>query len=216
MAIISPSILSADFCRLEEDCRLVLDAGARMLHFDVMDGHFVPNISFGVPVLASLHRGMPSAFFDVHLMISHPLAYVDAFAKAGADLVNFHLESEDEPGAVLAAIRAAGCKTGMTIKPGTPAEALYPWLDQLDLVLVMSVEPGFGGQKFQASALYKLEALKKEREARGLSFLLEVDGGVNAETAPFCVEAGADVLVAGSAVFAAADPAAEVRALAAL
>ena len=216
MAIISPSILSADFCRLAEDCRLVLDAGAAMLHFDVMDGHFVPNISFGVPVLASLHRGMPSVFFDVHLMISHPLAYVDAFAKAGADLVNFHLESEDEPGAVLAAIRAAGCKTGMTIKPGTPAEALYPWLDQLDLVLVMSVEPGFGGQKFQASALYKLEALKKEREARGLSFLLEVDGGVNAETAPFCVEAGADVLVAGSAVFAAADPAAEVRALAAL
>ena len=216
MAIISPSILSADFCRLAEDCRLVLDAGAALLHFDVMDGHFVPNISFGVPVLASLHRGMPSAFFDVHLMISHPLAYVDAFAKAGADLVNFHLESEDEPGAVLAAIRAAGCKTGMTIKPGTPAEALLPWLDQLDLVLVMSVEPGFGGQKFQASALYKLEALKKEREARGLSFLLEVDGGVNAETAPFCVEAGADVLVAGSAVFAAADPAAEVRALAAL
>ena len=216
MAIISPSILSADFCRLAEDCRLVLDAGAAMLHFDVMDGHFVPNISFGVPVLASLHRGMPSAFFDVHLMISHPLAYVDAFAKAGADLVNFHLESEDEPGAVLAAIRAAGCKTGMTIKPGTPAEVLLPWLDQLDLVLVMSVEPGFGGQKFQASALYKLEALKKEREARGLSFLLEVDGGVNAETAPFCVEAGADVLVAGSAVFAAADPGAEVRALAAL
>lgn len=216
MAIISPSILSADFCRLEEDCRLVLDAGAEMLHFDVMDGHFVPNISFGVPVLASLHRGMPSAFFDVHLMISHPLAYVDAFAKAGAELINFHLESEDDPGAVLDAIRAAGCKAGMTIKPGTPAEALSPWLDRLDLVLVMSVEPGFGGQKFQSSALRKLEALKAEREARGLPFLLEVDGGVNAETAPFCVEAGADVLVAGSAVFAAADPAAEVRALAAL
>ena len=216
MAIISPSILSADFCRLEEDCRLVLDAGAEMLHFDVMDGHFVPNISFGVPVLASLHRGMPSAFFDVHLMISHPLAYVDAFAKAGADLINFHLESEDDPGAVLDAIRAAGCKAGMTIKPGTPAEALFPWLDRLDLVLVMSVEPGFGGQKFQSSALRKLEALKAEREARGLQFLLEVDGGVNAGTAPFCVEAGADVLVAGSAVFAAADPAAEVRALAAL
>lgn len=216
MAIISPSILSADFCRLEEDCRRVLDAGAEMLHYDVMDGHFVPNISFGVPVLASLHRGMPSAFFDVHLMISHPLAYVDAFAKAGAGLINFHLESEDDPGAVLDAIRAAGCKAGMTIKPGTPAEDLSTWLDRLDLVLVMSVEPGFGGQKFQSSALRKLEALKAEREARGLPFLLEVDGGVNAETAPFCVEAGADVLVAGSAVFAAADPAAEVRALAAL
>lgn len=216
MAIISPSILSADFCRLEEDCRRVLDAGAEMLHFDVMDGHFVPNISFGVPVLASLHRGMPSAFFDVHLMISHPLAYVDAFAKAGAGLINFHLESEDDPGAVLDAIRAAGCKAGMTIKPGTPAEDLSTWLDRLDLVLVMSVEPGFGGQKFQSSALRKLEALKAEREARGLPFLLEVDGGVNAETAPFCVEAGADVLVAGSAVFSAADPAAAVRALAAL
>lgn len=216
MAIISPSILSADFCRLEEDCRRVLDAGAEMLHYDVMDGHFVPNISFGVPVLASLRRGMPSAFFDVHLMISHPLAYVDAFAKAGADLINFHLESEDDPGAVLDAIRAAGCKAGMTIKPGTPAEDLSTWLDRLDLVLVMSVEPGFGGQKFQSSALRKLEALKAEREARGLPFLLEVDGGVNAETAPFCVEAGADVLVAGSAVFSAADPAAAVRALAAL
>lgn len=216
MAIISPSILSADFCRLEEDCRRVLDAGAEMLHYDVMDGHFVPNISFGVPVLASLRRGMPSAFFDVHLMISHPLTYVDAFAKAGADLINFHLESEDDPGAVLDAIRAAGCKAGMTIKPGTPAEDLSTWLDRLDLVLVMSVEPGFGGQKFQSSALRKLEALKAEREARGLPFLLEVDGGVNAETAPFCVEAGADVLVAGSAVFSAADPAAAVRALAAL
>lgn len=216
MAIISPSILSADFCRLEEDCRRVLDAGAEMLHYDVMDGHFVPNISFGVPVLASLRRGMPSAFFDVHLMISHPLAYVDAFAKAGADLINFHLESEDDPGAVLDAIRAAGCKAGMTIKPGTPAEDLSTWLDRLDLVLVMSVEPGFGGQKFQSSALRKLEALKAERDARGLPFLLEVDGGVNAETAPFCVEAGADVLVAGSAVFSAADPAAAVRALAAL
>ena len=216
MAIISPSILSADFCRLEEDCRLVLDAGAQMLHFDVMDGHFVPNISFGVPVLASLHRGMPSAFFDVHLMNSHPLDYVDAFAGAGAGLINFHLESEDDPGDVLHAIRAAGCKAGMTIKPDTPADYLSTWLDQLDLVLVMSVEPGFGGQKFQSSALRKLEALKAARKARGLDFLLEVDGGVNAGTAPFCVEAGADILVAGSAIFSAADPAAAVGALASL
>ena len=216
MAIISPSILSADFCRLGDECRLALDAGAEMLHFDVMDGHFVPNISFGVPVLASLHKGVPSGFFDVHLMISRPLSYVDAFAKAGAGLINFHLESEDDPAAVLAAIRAAGCKTGMTIKPGTPAEALYPWLEQLDLVLVMSVEPGFGGQKFLPSALDKLAALKAERQARGLDFLLEVDGGVNAETAPLCTAAGADVLVAGSAVFAAADPAAAVAAFAAL
>ena len=201
MAIISPSILSADFCRMEEDCRLVLDAGAQMLHFDVMDGHFVPNISFGVPVLASLHRGMPSAFFDVHLMISHPLDYVDAFAGAGAGLINFHLESEDDPGDVLHAIRAAGCKAGMTIKPDTPAGYLSTWLDQLDLVLVMSVEPGFGGQKFQPQALEKLRWLRAEREKRGLDFMLEVDGGVAAATAPAGGEAGAYVLVAGSAVF---------------
>ena len=216
MAMISPSILSADFCRLADECRLVLEAGAQMLHFDVMDGHFVPNISFGVPVLASLHKGIPSAFFDVHLMISHPLAYVEPFAKAGADLINFHIEAEDDPAAVLAAIRAAGRKTGMTIKPGTPVEALYPWLDQLDLVLVMSVEPGFGGQKFMPAALDKLAALKARRQEKGLAFLLEVDGGVNAETAPLCAAAGADVLVAGSAVFAAADPAAAVAAFAAL
>ena len=216
MAMISPSILSADFCRLADECRLVLEAGAQMLHFDVMDGHFVPNISFGVPVLASLHKGIPSAFFDVHLMISHPLAYVEPFARAGADLINFHIEAEDDPAAVLAAIRAAGRKTGMTIKPGTPVEALYPWLDQLDLVLVMSVEPGFGGQKFMPAALDKLAALKARRQEKGLAFLLEVDGGVNAETAPLCAAAGADVLVAGSAVFAAADPAAAVAAFAAL
>ena len=216
MAIISPSILSADFCRLGDECRMALDAGAGMLHFDVMDGHFVPNISFGVPVLTSLHKGIPGAFFDVHLMISHPLSYVDAFAKAGAGLINFHLEAEDDPAAVLAAIRAAGCKTGMTISPKTPAEKLFPWLDQLDLVLVMGVEPGFGGQKFMPSALDKLAALKAERQARGLQFLLEVDGGVNAQTAPLCTQAGADVLVAGSAVFAAADPAAVIQSLAAV
>ena len=216
MAIISPSILSADFCRLGDECRMALEAGAGMLHFDVMDGHFVPNISFGVPVLASLHNGIPGAFFDVHLMISHPLSYVDAFAKAGAGLINFHLEAEDDPAAVLAAIRAAGCKTGMTISPKTPAEKLFPWLDQLDLVLVMGVEPGFGGQKFMPSALDKLAALKAERQARSLQFLLEVDGGVNAQTAPLCTQAGADVLVAGSAVFAAADPAAVIQSLAAV
>ncbi len=216
MTIISPSLLSADFSRLGEDCRCVLDAGAQMLHFDVMDGHFVPNISFGVPVLASLHSAIPEAFYDVHLMISHPLAYVKPFAEAGAGLINFHIEAQDDVQATLDAIRAAGCKTGLTIKPATPAMALEPWLDQLDLVLVMGVEPGFGGQKLKAESLEKLRELRAYRQHKQLGFMLEIDGGVNSATAPACVEAGADILVAGSAVFAAPDPAAAVRALAAV
>ena len=184
MAIVSPSILSADFGKLGADCRMVLDAGAQMLHYDVMDGHFVPNISFGVPVLKSLHKNLPDAFYDVHLMISHPLQYAEAFIKAGATLYNFHLECEDDIQATIDAVRALGCKVGLTIKPGTDPQALAPYLDQLDLVLVMSVEPG--------------------------------DGGVDSTTAPQCVEAGADILVAGSAVFGAADPAAAVQHLASL
>jgi ribulose-phosphate 3-epimerase len=203
MTIISPSILSADFNQLGADCRMVLDAGAQMLHYDVMDGHFVPNISFGVPVLKSLHKGMPTAFYDVHLMISHPLQYAEPFIKAGASLYNFHLECEDDIQQTIDAVKALGCKVGLTIKPGTAPEALAPYLDQLDLVLVMSVEPGFGGQKFMPSALEKLRWLKEERAKRSARYLLEV-------------EAGADILVAGSAVFGAADPAAAVRRLAAL
>ena len=144
MAIVSPSILSADFGKLGADCRMVLDAGAQMLHYDVMDGHFVPNISFGVPVLKSLHKNLPDAFYDVHLMISHPLQYAEAFIKAGATLYNFHLECEDDIQATIDAVRALGCKVGLTIKPGTEPQALAPYLDQLDLVLVMSVEPALG------------------------------------------------------------------------
>ena len=216
MAIVSPSILSADFDHLGADCRAVLAAGAQMLHYDVMDGHFVPNISFGVPVLKSLHKALPEAFYDVHLMISHPLQYAEPFIKAGATLYNFHLECEDDIRSTIDAVKALGCKVGLTIKPGTEPKALEPYLDQLDLVLVMSVEPGFGGQKFIPLALDKLRWLRAEREKRGLHYLLEVDGGVDAVTAPQCVEAGADVLVAGSAVFGAADPAAAVGSLAAL
>ena len=216
MAIVSPSILSADFASLGPACAQVLAAGAGMLHFDVMDGHFVPNISFGVPVLKSLHRTLPDAFYDVHLMISRPDEYVQAFARAGASLINFHIESESDTAATLAAIHAAGCKAGLTIKPATPPQALTPYLDALNLVLVMSVEPGFGGQKFMPAALEKLAALRAERETRGAHFLLEVDGGIDAGTGRACVQAGADVLVAGSAVFAAPDPAAAVRALAQL
>lgn len=216
MTIVSPSILSADFAQLGTECRTVLSAGAGMLHYDVMDGHFVPNISFGVPVLASLHKAVPDAFYDVHLMISHPLAYAQAFAQAGASLLDFHIECEDDIAATLAAVRAAGCKTGLAIKPATAPEALLPYLDELDLVLVMSVEPGFGGQKFMPIALEKLRWLAAERAARGAHFMLEVDGGVDDITAPQCVAAGADVLVAGSAIFRAADKAAAVRRMAAL
>ena len=201
MTTISPSILSADFSHLGADCRMVLDAGAQMLHYDVMDGHFVPNISFGVPVLKSLHKGMPAAFYDVHLMISHPLQYAEPFIKAGASLYNFHLECDDDIQETIDAIKAQGCKVGMTIKPDTPVEELGYYLDQLDLVLVMSVEPGFGGQKFMPSALDKLRWLKAEKDRRGLKFLLEVDGGVKVNNIGEIAAAGADMFVAGSAIF---------------
>ena len=216
MAMVSPSILSADFAHLGSDCRAVLDAGAQMLHYDVMDGHFVPNISFGVPVLKSLHKALPDAFYDVHLMIDDPLTYAEPFAKAGANLITFHLECGCDTAATLARIKALGCKTGLSVKPHTSVQALFPYLDQLDLALVMSVEPGFGGQKFMPMALDKIHALREEIDRRGLSCLVEVDGGVDAVTGPACVEAGADVLVAGSAVFGAADPAAAVAGLKAL
>ena len=137
MTQLSPSILAADFARLGEECRQVLDAGADMLHFDVMDGCFVPNISFGVPVLQSLHKALPDAFYDVHLMIRRPLDYVEPFVKAGASCITFHLESESDPGETIDAIHAAGCKAGLSIKPGTPAQAVLPYLDRLELVLVM-------------------------------------------------------------------------------
>lgn len=213
MTIVSPSILSADFTKLGADCRMVLDAGAQMLHYDVMDGHFVPNISFGVPVLKSLHKGMPAAFYDVHLMISHPLAYAEPFAKAGATLQNFHLECEDDIQQTIDAIRAQGCKVGLTIKPGTAPEALAPYLDQLDLVLVMSVEPGFGGQKFLPTTPARIAAIRAERARLGCNTLIEVDGGINTVTGPQCIEAGVDWLVAGNSLFRAEDPAAVVRVL---
>lgn len=213
MTIVSPSILSADFTKLGADCRMVLDAGAQMLHYDVMDGHFVPNISFGVPVLKSLHKGMPTAFYDVHLMISHPLAYAEPFAKAGATLQNFHLECEDDIQQTIDAIKAQGCKVGLTIKPGTAPEALAPYLDQLDLVLVMSVEPGFGGQKFLPTTPARIAAIRAERARLGCNTLIEVDGGINTVTGPQCIEAGVDWLVAGNSLFRAEDPAAVVRVL---
>ena len=214
MTTISPSILSADFSHLGADCRVVLDAGAQMLHYDVMDGHFVPNISFGVPVLKSLHKALPDAFYDVHLMITHPQQYAEAFAKAGASLLNFHLECDDDIQETIDAIKAQGCKVGMTIKPDTPVEELGYYLDQLDLVLVMSVEPGFGGQKFIPYAVDKIRQAKALLEQAGnTTAVIEVDGGVNAKTVQAVKDAGATFLVAGSAVFGADDRAAAIASL---
>ncbi len=212
MLKLSPSILAADFTRLGESCAAVLDAGADMLHVDVMDGAFVPNISLGVPVLAALSARLP-AFYDVHLMIRRPLEYIKPFCGAGASLLTFHLEAESPVEQTIRAIRDAGCRAGLSIKPATPPEAVFPYLDALDLVLVMSVEPGFGGQKFMPAAAGKIAAIRAEAERRGLSPDIEVDGGINPETAPLCVRAGANVLVAGSAVFRAPSPADAIAAL---
>ena len=214
MTKIAASILSADFANLKHDCTRLLEAGVDLMHFDVMDGHFVPNISYGAPVLKCLHAAMPDVYYDVHLMISDPARYAADFARAGASLITFHLEAvPDTAEEVIAAIRAAGCQVGISIRPGTPVEAVFPYLGVVDLILVMSVEPGFGGQKFMPSALDKLSALRAERDRRGLHTLLEVDGGVNTETGPQCAAAGADWLVTGSALFKAKDPAAVIDTL---
>ena len=212
MTKLSPSVLSADFANLGAGCRAVLEAGADMIHFDVMDGHFVDNISFGLPVLQGLRKALPEAYFDVHLMISDPLAYAGAFAGAGANCITFHVEVESDITATIAAIRALGCGAGLSLNPSTPAEALFPYLDDLSIILVMGVQPGHGGQRFQPSALEKLRKLRAECEKRGIRPELSVDGGVKFDTtASLCVDAGATILVAGSAVFCADDIAEAVR-----
>ncbi|MCQ2443800.1 MAG: ribulose-phosphate 3-epimerase [Oscillospiraceae bacterium] len=212
MVKLSPSVLSADFAHLGNNCCEVLDAGADMIHFDVMDGHFVDNLSFGLPVLQGLHKALPNAYMDVHLMITNPLKYVKEFVDAGANCITFHIECSDSIRATSAAIRAYGCAAGLAINPDTPAECVFPYLDGLSIVLVMGVTPGHGGQAFNPVALDKLRKLRAECNRRGLSPYLSVDGGVKAATTgPQCVEAGATLLVAGSAVFGAEDKVAAVQ-----
>ena len=201
MIKISPSVLTSDFLNLKDDIKKLEDAGTDMLHLDVMDGIFVPNISFGVPVIKSIrkHSHLP---LDVHLMIDRPHRYIKEFAKF-SDYLGFHYEAGSDVEATLREIRENGCKACLTIQPCTAPEEIYNYLPLCDMVLVMSVEPGFGGQKFMPSALNKLSALKAECERRGLNIELEVDGGINADTAPLAVKAGATVLVAGNYIFSA-------------
>lgn len=213
--LVSPSILTCDFSHLADELAFVERSGADMLHLDVMDGVFVPNLSFGPPVIARM-RPLASMFFDVHLMMEYPDRLIQAFADAGADLINFHIESAAPIAETLAAIHALGKQAALTIKPQTPAEAVFPYLDQVEMVLVMTVEPGFGGQKFMADQMPKVKALRDEIDRRGLSVKIQVDGGVASATAPTAAQAGADIAVVGSALFNAPDPAALVKEIQAL
>lgn len=214
MTLVSPSILAADFVNLQRDIEMVAAGGADYLHIDVMDGVFVPNISIGIPVVQAI-RKITALPLDVHLMIDRPIRYVDAFCDAGADLLTIHLEADwpENTISALRRIRENGVRPSISIKPNTPASALLPYLDLVDMILVMTVEPGFGGQSFMPDMMDKLRYLRDLCGKTGRHIDLEVDGGVNTETGRICTDAGANVLVAGSATFKAADPSAFIRTL---
>ena len=212
MVKISPSVLAADLSNLASEVKDVETCGADMIHLDVMDGLFVTNISFGLPVIQSL-RSKTNIIFDVHLMIDAPERYVDRFIEAGADILTFHLEACKDSSALLARIREQGVMAGISIKPSTPTEDVYPYLDECDMVLVMTVEPGYGGQKLIPETLEKVTKIKAEAERRGLNIEIQVDGGINADNAGDAISAGATILVAGSSVFGKTDRKAAIDAL---
>lgn len=213
--LIAPSLLSCDFSRFGEEIARMDKAGADMMHLDIMDAHFVPNLTFGAPVIKFVRKYTDKPF-DVHLMISEPLKYIDDFADAGADIITFHVESDSPIRETIDKIKERGLKAGLVIKPNTPVESVYPYLQDLYMVLVMTVEPGFGGQSFMADMMPKVEALKAKREELSLDFLIEADGGIADATISTAAKAGVDVAVAGTAVFKAEDAKAKIAELKAL
>ncbi len=212
MIKISPSILSCDYSKMGEEFKRMEECGADWLHIDVMDGHFVPNITLGAPIVKCM-RKCSSLVFDVHLMISDPKKYIPDFVKAGADIITFHIESDSPTEETIDLIRSLGCKAALSVKPKTPVEVVFPYLEKLSMVLVMTVEPGFGGQSFMADMLDKVKVLRAECEKRGLDTDIQVDGGINEQNAGLAVLNGANVLVAGSAVFGSKDAKATIASL---
>lgn len=206
---ISPSLLSCDFLHLESECIRAAQSGADMLHFDVMDGTFVNNISFGTPILQAV-RKVSKIPLDVHLMITEPLRYVDTFARCGADIITFHAEAGSDISDTINEIKSRGLRAGISIKPGTPADAVLGYLKDVDMILVMTVEPGFGGQDFMPDTLGKITQIRKAAESIGKELDIEVDGGINRDTARLTAEAGANVIVSGSFLFASDDMAGEI------